>query len=60
MPHIKYTLRYDDHPALIQVCLNCKYDDCYKRCDEWVRTYKRIVKEEPDYNIGKYNIRTKE
>ncbi len=54
MPHVTYSTHYDDHPALIAVCLKCPYDDCKKRCDIWVKEYKRLVREEPDYNSGGY------
>ena len=52
-----YNHRYDNHPEIIKLCMGCKRKDCGRVCREWSQLYWRLMKEEPEYNVGKYNTR---
>lgn len=42
-----------DHPELIKVCLNCKYQDCIGRCRDYVRMKRKLA------DTGEIKVRTR-
>ena len=52
--YIPVRARYDDHPEIIKLCMNCKYKDCIGRCKDWQRLQADLEKRDPNYVNPRY------